>query len=76
MQPQNHPIDPMHIPQQIGSKIQHRPTPSYPDPYVRPPPKPPDISDPLDSQKDLLDSDLDRKAEIEENLPFQEGKIS
>ena len=72
---QHHPIDPTHIPQQIGPKIQHRPTPSYHDPYARPPPKPPDISDPLDSQKDLLDNDLDRKVEIEENLPFQEGII-
>ena len=73
---QHHPIDPVHIPQQIGPKIQHRPTPSYHDPYARPPPKPPDISDPLDSWKDLLDNDLDRKVEIEENLPFQEGIIS
>ena len=31
---QHHPIDPMHIPQQIGPKIQHRPTPVYPDPYA------------------------------------------
>ena len=73
---QNHPIDPTHIPQQIGPKIQHRPTPSYHDPYARPPPKPPDISDPLDSWKDLLDIDSDRKVEIEENVPFQEGIIS
>ena len=73
---QHHPIDPAQIPQQIGPKIQHRPTPSYHDPYTRPPPKPPDISDPLDSQKDLLDNDLDRKIEIEENSPFQEGIIS
>ena len=73
---QLHPIDPMHIPQQIGPKIQHRPIPSYHNPYIRPPPKPPDISDPLDSWKDLLDNDLDRKAEIEENSPFQEGIIS
>ena len=58
---QHHPIDPAQIPQQIGPKIQHRPTPSYHDPYSRPPPKPPDISDPLDSQKDLLDNDSDRK---------------
>ena len=72
---QHHPIDPIHIPQQIGPKIQHRPTPSYPDPYTRPPPKPPDISDPLDNQKDLLDNDLDRNVEIEENSPFQEGII-
>ena len=72
---QHHPIDPAQIPQQIGPKIQHRPTPSYPDPYARPPPKPPDISDPLNRWKDLLDNDSDRKLEIEENLPFQEGII-
>ena len=73
---QHHLIDPTHSPQQIGPKIQHRPTPSYHDPYARPPPKPPDTSDPLDGQKDLLDSDSDRKVEIEENSPFQEGIIS
>ena len=73
---QHHPIDPAQIPQQIGPKIQHRPTPSYPEPYARPPPKPPDISVPLNSQKDLLDNDSDRKLEIEENSPFQEGIIS
>ena len=72
---QHHPIDPAHIPQQIGPKIQHRPIPSYHDPYTRPPPKHPDISDPLDRWKDLLDNDSDRKIEIEENLPFQEGII-
>ena len=71
---QHHLIDPTHIPQQIGPKIQHRLTPSYHDPYTRPPPKPPNISDPLDGQKDLSDNDSDRK--IEENLPFQEGIIS
>ena len=69
------PIDPAQNPQQIGPKIQHRPTPSYPDPYARPPPKPPDI-DPLNNWKDLLDNDSDRKVEIEENSPFQEGIIS
>ena len=69
-------IDPTLIPQQIGPKIQHRPTPSYHNPYARPPPKPPDTSDPLNSQKDLLDNDSDRKVEIEENSPFQEGIIS
>ena len=69
-------IDPTCIPQQIGPKIQQRSTPSYRDPYARPPPKPPDILDPSDSQKDLLDNDLDRRVEIEENSPFQEGIIS
>ena len=73
--PQCQPIDPIHIPQQIGPKIQHRPTPSYHDPYGRPPPKPPDALDPLDNWKDLLDNDSDRKVEIEENSPFQEGII-
>ena len=73
---QHHLIDPAQIPQQIGPKIQHRPTPSYPDPYTRPPPKPLDISEPLNSQKDLLGNDSDRKIEIEENFPFQEGIIS
>ena len=73
---QYHLIDPVHIPQQIGPKIQHKPTPSYHNPYARPPLKPPDISDPLDSWKDLLDNDSDRKVEIEENSPFQEGIIS
>ena len=72
---QHHPMDPIHIPQQIGPKIQHRPNPSYHNPYARPPPKPPDISDPLDGWKDLLDNDSGRKVEIEENLPFQEGII-
>ena len=72
---QHHPIDPICIPQQIGLKIQHRLSPSYHDPYTRPPPKPPDTSDPLDSWKDLLDNDSDRKVEIEENSPFQEGII-
>ena len=70
------PVDPTHIIQQIGPQIQHRPSPPYHDPYARPPPRPPDITDPLDSQKDLLDNDLDRKIEIEENSPFQEGIIS
>ena len=69
---QHQPVDPTCI----GPKIQHRPSPPYYDPYARPPPKPPDTIDPLDSQKDLLENDSDRKVEIEENSPFQEGIIS
>ena len=69
-------VDPTCIIQQIGPKIQHRPFPPYHDPHARPPPKPPNITDPLDSRKDLLDNDLDRRVEIEENSPFQEGIIS
>ena len=62
--------------QQKGPKIQHRPYPPYHDPYTRPPPRPPDVADPIDSWKDLLDNDLDRNVDIEENSPFQEGIIS
>ena len=69
---QQQPVDPTCI----GPKIQPRTSPPYFDPYIRPPPKPPDITNPLDSWKDLLDNDLDRKVEIEENSPFQEGIIS
>ena len=61
--PQCQQVDPASIVTQIGPKIQHRPSPQYHDPYTRPPPRPPDITDPLDSQRDLLDNDLDRKVE-------------
>ena len=60
----------------IDPKIQHRPSPPYYNPYARPPSKPPDMTDPLDSWKDLLENDSDRRVEIEENSPFQEGIIS
>ena len=30
----------------------------------------------IDSQKDYLETDLERKVDIEENSPFQEGIIS
>ena len=65
--PQHQMVDPMCIVQPIGCKIQHRPSPPYHDPYARSPSRPPDITDPLDSQKELLDNDLDRKVDIEEN---------
>ena len=74
--PQHQLVDPTCIVQPIGPKIQHRPSPPYHDPYARPPPRPPDVTDPTDSQKDLLDNDLDRNVDIEENSPFQEGIIS
>ena len=74
--PQHQPVDPTHIIQPIGPKIQHRSSPPYHDPYARPPPRPPDVTNLIDSQKDLLDNDLDRNIDIEENSPFQEGIIS
>ena len=69
-------IDPTCIVQPIGPKIQQRPTPPYCDPYVRPPPRLPDVTNSIDNQRGLLDADLDRNVDIEENSPFQEGIIS
>ena len=74
--PQCQMVDPTCIVPWIGPKIQHRPSPLYHDPYTRPPPRPPDVIDPIDSWKDLSDNDLDRKVDIEENFPVQEGIIS
>ena len=56
--PQHQPVDPTCIIQPIGPKIQHRPSPPYHDPYTRPPPRPPDVTNLIDSQKDLLDNDF------------------
>ena len=67
--------DPTCIIQLIGPKIQHRPTPPYHNPYMTPPPRCPEVTNPIDNQKDLLDNDIDRNVDIE-NLPFQEGIIS
>ena len=69
-------IHPTCIIQPIGHKIQLRPSPPYCNMYARPPPRPPDVTNSIDSQKDLLDTYLDRKVDIEENSPFQEGIIS
>ena len=74
--PQKQSIDPTCIIQPIGPKIQHRPSPPYHDLYARPPPRPPDVTNSIDSWKDLLETDLDRNKDIEENSPFQEGIIS
>ena len=74
--PQHQLVDPTCIVQPIGPKIQHRPSLPYHDPHTRPPPRPPDVTNPIYSQKDLLDNDLERNVDIEENSPFQEGIIS
>ena len=58
-------VDPSCIMQLIDPKIQQRPSPPYHDPYARPPPRPPDVTNSIDSQKDLLETDLDRKVYIE-----------
>ena len=69
-------MDPTCIIQPIGPKIQHRPSPPYQDLFSRNPPRPPDVTNSIDNQKGLLDNDLDRKVDIEENSLFQEGIIS
>ena len=74
--PQHQLVDLTCIIQPIGPKIQHTPSPPYHDPYARPPPRTPDITNSIDSRKDLLDTDLDKNIDIEENSPFQEGIIS
>ena len=56
--PQHQPVDPTCIIQPIGPKIQNRPSPPYHDLYARPPPRPPDITNLINSQKDILDTDL------------------
>ena len=74
---QHQPVDSTCITQLIGPKIQHRPSPPYHNPYARLPPRPPDVTNSMDGQKkNLLETDLDRKIDIEENSPFQEGIIS
>ena len=65
-------VDPTCIMQPIGPKIQHRPSPPYHNLYARLP----DGTNSIDSWKDYLETDLDRKVDIEENSPFQEGIIS
>ena len=47
--PQCQPVDPTCIIQPIGPKIQHRPSPPYHDPYTRPPPRPPHVTNLIDS---------------------------
>ena len=74
--PEHQPIDPSCIIQPVGPKIQQRPSPPYHSLYPRPPSRPPDGTNSIDSQKDLLDTDLDRNVDREEDSPFQEGIIS
>ena len=64
------------ITQPIGPSIEHRPIPPYHEPFLRPPPRPPDVTDVKDSRKDLLDLDTDRNINFEENSLYQEGIIS
>ena len=66
---------PASITQPIEPRIDNRPILSYHEPFVRPPPRPPDVTAMKDNRKGLPDLDRDRKIEFEENSPYQEGII-
>ena len=53
-----------------------RPVPPYPEPYYRPPPRPPYEIINNDSWKNLPNFDPDKRVEFEKNSPHQEGIIS
>ena len=67
---------PTYITQTVGPRNEHRPIPTYPDPFQRPPPRASDVTKVKGTRKDLLDLDMDRTINIEENSPYQEGIIS
>ena len=73
--PISHPTGPTSIKQPIGPRIGHGPIPFYPDQILRLPPRPPDVTDLKDTRKNLLDLDMDRNIDFEENSPYQEGII-
>ena len=60
----------------LKPRLETRPVPLYPEPFFRPPPRPPDETIVKESQKDLQNFDPDRKVEFEINSPHQEGIIS
>ena len=61
------------IRQPIGSTIETRQIPFYPDQILRPPSRLPDLKE---NWRDLSDLDMDRNIDFEENSPYQEGIIS
>ena len=61
------------IKQPVDPRIESRPIPFYPDLTLRLPPRPPDLKE---TTRDLLDLDMDRIIDFEENSPYQEGIIS
>ena len=67
--PISQPTGPTCITQPIGPRIEHRPTPPYPDPIQRLPPRPPDVTDLKDTRKDSLVLDMDRNINFEEISP-------
>ena len=67
---------PSSITQPIEPIVKHRPILPYCEPFVRPPPRPPNETAVKDNRKDLSDMDMDRKINFEEKSPHQEGIIS
>ena len=65
-------LTPTHLNRPQAGKIQ---TPNYPDPVMKPPPRPPDKMTQNDRQINL-DLDLEINQDFEENSPYQEGIIS
>ena len=53
-----------HIPIPLPQHQPVDPSPPYHDPYARPPPRPPDVINSIDSWKDLLETVLDRYVDI------------
>ena len=64
-------ITPTHLNRPQAGKIQ---TPNYPNPVMKPPPRPPDKIMQNDRQINL-DLDLEINQDFEENSPYQEGII-
>ena len=69
-------LTPACLTQPLGPRIEHRPVPPYNEPFLRPPPRPPDVTDVKDNMKDLLDLDMGRNIDFKENSPYKEGIIS
>ena len=58
----------------IRPKINTRQVPFYPDPLIKPSPRPPDTKT-QDNKRTILDLDLDINKDFEENSPYQEAII-
>ena len=67
---------PASIAQPSEPRVKYRPIPSYHDPFLRPPPRPPDATREKDNRKDFLDLDTGRNIDFEENSQHQDGIIS
>ena len=67
---------PTSITQQVEPRAECRPMPPYHEPFLRPPPRPPDVTVVRDNWQDLLGLNTDREIEFEENSPHQECIIS